>query len=69
MLLQKGANVDARDEDGLSPLLLAIRGRYSGDAAVDVRAGATCGLGPDRATEGPPVCLWPHSLPGRSWMG
>lgn len=69
MLLQKGANVDARDEDGLSPLLLAVRGRYSGDTVVDVWAGAMRGLGLDGATEGPLVCLWPRSFPGRSCMG
>lgn len=30
MLLQSGADVDVRDEDGQSPLLLAVRGRYQG---------------------------------------
>ena len=30
MLLQRGADVNALDEDGLSPLLLAVRGRYWG---------------------------------------
>lgn len=30
MLLQRGADVDARNEDGQSPLLLAVRGRYQG---------------------------------------
>lgn len=28
LLLQRGVDVNARDEDGLSPLLLAVRGRY-----------------------------------------
>lgn len=28
MLLRRGADVNAQDEDGLSPLLLAVRGRY-----------------------------------------
>lgn len=28
MLLQRGADTNARDNDGLSPLLLAVRGRY-----------------------------------------
>lgn len=28
MLLQRGVDVDARNEDGESPLLLAVRGRY-----------------------------------------
>lgn len=30
MLLQRGVDADARDEDGQSPLLLAVRGRYQG---------------------------------------
>lgn len=30
MLLPRGVDVNARDEDGLSPLLLAVRGRYLG---------------------------------------
>lgn len=30
MLLQGGVDMDARDEDGQSPLLLAVRGRYQG---------------------------------------
>ena len=30
MLLQRGVGVSARDEDGLSPLLLAVKGRYLG---------------------------------------
>lgn len=30
MLLQKGVDVDACNEDGQSPLLLAVRGRYQG---------------------------------------
>lgn len=38
MLLQRGVPVDTRDEDGLSPLLLAVKGRYLG-----VQAGAPCG--------------------------
>lgn len=64
MLLQKGVNVDARDEDGLSPLLLAVRGRYSGDTAVDVWAGAMCGVGLDGAAEGPPVSCGHTASPG-----
>lgn len=28
LLLQRGVDVNARDEDGCSPLLLAVRGRY-----------------------------------------
>lgn len=28
MLLQKGVDVNAHNEDGHSPLLLAVRGRY-----------------------------------------
>lgn len=30
MLLQRGVDADARNEDGESPLLLAVRGRYQG---------------------------------------
>lgn len=30
MLLQRGVDVNAHDEDGQSPLLLAVRGRYQG---------------------------------------
>lgn len=30
LLLQRGSDVNARDQDGLSPLLLAVRGRYLG---------------------------------------
>lgn len=33
MLLQRGLDANARDKDGLSPLLLAVRGRYSGQGA------------------------------------
>lgn len=38
MLLQRGVDVNARNEDGHSPLLLAVRGRYEG-AAGGVWAG------------------------------
>lgn len=45
MLLQRGVNVNARDQDGLTPLLLAVRGRYSGGPAPGgcVGRGATGG--------------------------
>lgn len=35
LLLQRGVDVNARDEDGLSPLLLAVKGRYLGSWVLD----------------------------------
>lgn len=39
MLLQRGVDVDPRDEDGHSPLLLAVKGRYWGLPTVGMQAG------------------------------
>lgn len=49
LLLRSGAAVNARDQEGLSPLLLAVRGRYP--PCVHRGAGAPWG-GLDPATSG-----------------
>ncbi|VCW66859.1 unnamed protein product [Gulo gulo] len=43
MLLRRGVDVDPRDEDGLSPLLLAVKGRYRGLPTVGMQAGGPMG--------------------------
>ena len=59
MLLRRGVDVDPRDEDGMSPLLLAVKGRYLGHPAVGVRAGVPHAVRLGRAAwRGLPVCLW-----------
>uniref|UniRef100_A0A8D2CRN2 asparaginase n=1 Tax=Sciurus vulgaris TaxID=55149 RepID=A0A8D2CRN2_SCIVU len=40
LLLQRGVDVNARDEDGLSPLLLAVKGRHRGVIGLLRAAGA-----------------------------
>lgn len=40
MLLQRGVDVDARNEDGQSPLLLAVRGRYQGPRCCSGHVGS-----------------------------
>lgn len=57
MLLQRGADANARDNDGLSPLLLAVRGRY--------RVGRGNTWGPAALCGGLPVVTL---LPRQSWM-
>lgn len=70
MLLRRGVDVDPRDEDGLSPLLLAVKGRYLGRTAVGVQPGAPRGVGLGRAAletaAGLPVVT---QLAGQSWVG
>lgn len=70
MLLQRGLDVNARDKGGLSPLLLAVRGRYlSAGTVVGVQAGAPPGAGPGwrclRGASGVPVVTrLPRAEPG-----
>lgn len=62
LLLRSGAAVDARDPEGLSPLLLAVRGRY--------RPACTCGQGPGPSTSGGGASSGPAArcqAPG--WVG
>ena len=50
MLLQRGLDVNARDKGGLSPLLLAVGGRYSAaGTVVGVQAWALPGARPGRS--------------------
>lgn len=65
MLLQRGVDVDSRDEDGLSPLLLAVKGRYLGRPAACVRAGAPRAVRLERAARLPVVT----QLAQQSWVG
>ncbi|XP_047594620.1 60 kDa lysophospholipase isoform X2 [Lutra lutra] len=44
MLLRRGVDVDPRDEDGLSPLLLAVKGRHRGVIELLRAAGACLSL-------------------------
>ena len=70
MLLQRGLDVNARDKDGLSPLLLAVGGRYlTAGTVVGVQARALPGAGPGqsclRGAFGVPVVTWlPRAEPG-----
>lgn len=68
MLLQRGLDVNARDKGGLSPLLLAVGGRYlTAGTVVGVQARALPGPGLDRAASGgPSVCPWSHGFPRQS---
>lgn len=43
MLLQRGVDVNARNEEGQSPLLLAVRGRYCGSGCCSGDVGRVAG--------------------------